>query len=186
LKEYTLYAGVNGAGKSTLYQADGNLDLPRINMDEIVREFGSWKNPADVFKAGKIAARSLKEYLEHGISFNQETTLCGNSVIKHIHQAKDLGYIIKVYYVGVSSVEIAKERVRYRVANGGHGIPEEDIERRYQESFEKFLQVIPLCDSLHIYDNTEFFREVALMKKGTWIKIVPECPEWCRKLRKHL
>jgi hypothetical protein len=31
------------------------LGMPRVNMDEIVREFGSWKNQADVFRAGKIA-----------------------------------------------------------------------------------------------------------------------------------
>ena len=35
--------GANGAGKSTLYQLlDSISDLPRINTDEIVREFGDW------------------------------------------------------------------------------------------------------------------------------------------------
>lgn len=31
-------------------------------------------------KAGKMAVHELNEYLESGISFNQETTLCGKSI----------------------------------------------------------------------------------------------------------
>ena len=45
MKRYILIAGVNGAGKSTLYQTLNYLQgMPRINMDEIVRGFGDWKN----------------------------------------------------------------------------------------------------------------------------------------------
>ena len=85
MKKYILIAGVNGAGKSTLYQTLESLkDMPRINTDEIVKSFGSWKNKSDVFKAGKIAVKKIKEYFEQGITFNQETTLCGVSIIQNI------------------------------------------------------------------------------------------------------
>lgn len=61
MKKYVLIAGVNGAGKSTLYQLLENIsELPRVNTDEIVREFGKWDNPMDVAKAGKIAVRKLR------------------------------------------------------------------------------------------------------------------------------
>ena len=50
---------------------------------------------------------------------------------REIMKAKEKGYFIELHYVGVESVEIAKERVKYRVEQGGHGIPEEDIERRF-------------------------------------------------------
>ena len=61
MKKYVLIAGVNGAGKSTLYQTIESLkDMPRVNTDEIVREFGDWKNTADVMKAGKIAVRKIR------------------------------------------------------------------------------------------------------------------------------
>jgi len=84
-------------------------------MDEIVREFGSWKNAADAFKAGKIAVRKITEYFEEGASFNHEVTLCGNSVWSNIIRARKLGYQIEMYYVGVDSVDIAKARVASRV-----------------------------------------------------------------------
>ena len=58
MEKYVLFAGVNGAGKTTLYQANTGLKaLPRVNVDEIVREFGSWNNPADVAAAGRKAVR---------------------------------------------------------------------------------------------------------------------------------
>lgn len=83
MKKYILIAGVNGAGKSTLYQTlDSLKDIKRVNIDEIVRENGNWRNPADVMTAGKQAIRVIKDYFDKGISFNQETTLCGNSILK--------------------------------------------------------------------------------------------------------
>ena len=41
MKKYVVIAGVNSAGKSTLYQTDDGLkNLPRVNVDEIVKEIG--------------------------------------------------------------------------------------------------------------------------------------------------
>ena len=41
MKKYIIIAGVNGAGKSTLYQMyDEFKDMPRVNVDELVREKG--------------------------------------------------------------------------------------------------------------------------------------------------
>ena len=95
MKRYVLFAGVNGAGKTTLYQTNKDYkDMPRINMDEIVREFGSWRVSADISKAGMLAVRKIKEYLENGVTFNQETTLCGHMILKNIERAKQLGYNI--------------------------------------------------------------------------------------------
>ena len=67
MKKYILIAGVNGAGKSTLYQSTPRLkDMPRVNTDEILKEFGDWKNPQDLFKAGKLAVSKISDYFnEH-------------------------------------------------------------------------------------------------------------------------
>lgn len=132
MKKYILIAGVNGAGKSTLYETlDSLKNMPRINTDEIVKEMGDWKDTSVLMKAGKKAVKLLNYYLMEGISFNQETTLCGKSIIRNIKKAKERGYFIELHYVGVNSVEIAKDRVKNRVLKGGHGIPESDIEKRY-------------------------------------------------------
>ena len=181
LKNYILFAGVNGAGKTTLFQsAENYISLQRINMDEIVREFGSWKNQKDVSKAGMIAVRKISECFEKGISFNQETTLCGKSIFRNVNRAKDPGYEILLLYVGLESAELAKERVRQRVFNGGHGIPDEDIERRYHESFDNLKTLLPLCDQVKIYDNTDSFSKIASFVNGVCVdgaEIIPKRQE---------
>lgn len=83
--------------------------MPRVNTDEIVKQFGHWNNSSDVFKAGKQAVKKINDYLENGITFNQETTLCGNNILKNIRKAKVLGYYVELHYVGVANFHIVIE-----------------------------------------------------------------------------
>ena len=185
MKKYIVIAGVNGAGKSTLYQTLETIkQIDRINTDEIVRSFGNWKNADDVIKAGKIAVKKIEEYFRNGISFNQETTLCGNSIINNIIKAKNLGYKIEVHYIGVESIEIAKERIAYRVEHGGHGIPNADVERRYYESFEHLRKIMNICDVVILYDNTEAFNRFAIFHNGEAVMLSKELPDWYDKYLK--
>ena len=182
MKRYILIAGVNGAGKSTLYQTLDSLQtMKRVNMDEIVRNFGDWKNFSDVTKASKIAVNMIKECFDNGNSFNQETTLCGKSIVRNINRAKLLGYEVELHYVGVESVEIAKQRISYRVSHGGHGIPDADVERRYVESFRQLNLVKGMCDLVVLYDNTEAFNRFALYKNGDLYMLNAEAPMWFKK-----
>lgn len=166
-KKYILFAGVNGAGKSTLYKENGCSVRQRINSDELLIESGgNWKNTSDQMKAMKEAVRRMDEYFSNGVSFNQETTLTGRSIVKNIEKAKALGYRVEVYYVGLESADLAVERVANRVKNGGHGIKEEDIRRRYSESLKNLPKILPLCDEVHIFDNTEKYLKVACFENG--------------------
>lgn len=62
--------------------------------------------------------------------------------------------------MGVDSPELAKERVKARVAKGGHGIPDEVIDRRYTKSIRNIKLLAPLFDSVELYDNTKMFQTV--------------------------
>lgn len=183
MKRYIIFAGVNGAGKTTLYATNDDYSkMPRINMDEIVREFGSWRNPSDVARAGKIAVRKIQDCFSQGISFNQETTLCGRSILGNISKAKQLGYRVELYYIGLDSAELAKERVARRVRDGGHGVPPEDIERRYYESFHNLREIIPICDIVKIYDNSTSFSLVSTYVNGECVDRSETIPGWCETI----
>ena len=183
MKKYVIVAGVNGAGKSTLYQSNNYLkNMPRINVDEIVNEIGNWQNTKDVFKAGKIAIQKINTYFEDSITFNQETTLCGKSMIKNISKAKELGYFIELHYIGVETVEIAKERVTHRVEQGGHGISEINIEKRYIETFNQLNSILDTCNLIAFYDNTKEFRRFAICKNGKLVRVSRNVPDWFRKV----
>ena len=177
-KEFNIFAGVNGAGKTTLYfkqletEKNKNFGL-RVNIDEIVQAIGDWKNPKDQIRASKIALKIRNEHLENGYSFNQETTLCGKSIISFIHKAKDKGYKINLYYVGLESEQIAKDRVKIRVAKGGHDIAPELIERRYKESLENLKSILPIVNNLYLFDNSKEFKSIETKKdieNITWLK----------------
>ena len=87
-------------------------------------------------------------------------------------------------YIGVESPDIAKDRVKYRVSQGGHGIPDEDIERRYYESLENLRQIINFCDEINIYDNTYRFKEIIYFKNGNLIWKDNIIPNWANRLVK--
>lgn len=182
MKKYTIIAGVNGAGKSTLYQLNPRLrNEHRVNADEILREMKlDWRDFSSVLIAGKEAVKRLNTYIDEGVSFNQETTLCGKAVIKAIKEAKEKGFLIELHYIGLDCAELAKERVTHRVSIGGHGVSDEDIERRYEESFEGLKEVLPLCNLVAVYDNTTEFRRFAIYKDGSLVRKSHNVPDWFR------
>lgn len=176
---YTIFAGVNGAGKSTLYSTliQENHDFGvRVNSDEIViSNGGDWRNKSDQAKAMKMAVKLIRDCMNRGVSFNQETTLTGKSMINNILKAKRLGYKIIMNYVGLSSPELAIQRVAHRVSMGGHGIPEEDIKRRYHVSLSKLKELMPLIDELYIYDNSKHMNLVAKVVAGYGTLLDTDC-----------
>ena len=163
-KVFYLFAGVNGAGKSTLYNSESlNNDIKntiRINTDEIVREIGDWKNNSDQLKAAKIAINLRNECFLYGKSFNEETTLTGKTILKTIDRAKELGYELQLFYVGVSSTEIAKERIKSRVEKGGHHIENDIVEKRYYESLKNLKEIILKFDKVYLYDNSKKYKNI--------------------------
>lgn len=179
MKKYEIFAGVNGAGKSTLYATKHVVaGENRVNTDEILKNMGDWRDTALLAKAGMEAVSRIRKYFKEGSSFNQETTLCGHAILRNILKAKELGYLVEMHYVGVDSAEIAKKRISHRVAMGGHGIPDADVERRYGESLKNLYKVIPLCDLVDLYDNTQIFRRVAIIRKGEIVRLSANVPSW--------
>lgn len=178
-KFYILIAGVNGAGKSSLYKGLKILDgMPRINADEIARTIGDEKDVRVALAAGKKAIELRNELFEKGESFNQETTLSGHDAIRNIEKAKSLGYRVEMYYVGVDSAELCKQRIRNRVMTGGHYIPDEDVDRRFNTSFENLKKVLPECDTVYFYDNTEQMTLFSVYKAGKFIYYDTGLPQW--------
>ena len=169
-KIFYLFAGVNGAGKSTLYSSENlNNDIKnsiRINTDEIVKKIGDWKNNSDQIKAAKIAINLRNECFQNGKSFNEETTLTGKTILKTIDRAKELGYELQLFYVGVNSPEIAKERIKNRVEKGGHDIKNDIVEKRYYESLKNLEEVILKFDKISLYDNSKKFKNILLFSNN--------------------
>lgn len=182
---YTIFAGVNGAGKTSIYKStyyEKNKDEKRINTDEMVARIGSWQDNNLQIKCAREAVKLIRSYIEENISFNQETTLSGKSIVNNIKKAKQRGFYVVMNYIGVESIDIAKERVAIRVSKGGHGIPNEAIERRYYDSLNNLLEVIKLCDEINIYDNTDIFKLIGCIKNGKVVWKDKKVPRWAKSI----
>lgn len=183
--KYILFAGVNGSGKSTLYHLLPNMpdipkDIPYINLDDRIRAVGDWRDISINMLVGREVILEIRSLFERHGSFIEETTLCGKSILKNIAFAAENGYSIDIYYVGLSSPELAKERVHNRMLHGGHGVSDEDIERRYYQSFENLNQIASLCDSITFYDNSVRFQPFGKYKNSILEFLVnePYLPSW--------
>lgn len=51
------------------------------------------------------------------------------------------------------------------------------------ETFENLKKVLPMCDLVALYDNTEgiAFRRIAIYKNGEPIRVSRRLPEWYKK-----
>ena len=98
-KRLFLFAGVNGTGKTSLYNAlKDTADFgARVSIDDIARTLGDWRDSAVQVRAGMIALKEAKRYIEEGISFHQETTLPGAIIAKQLQSAKEHGFFITLY-----------------------------------------------------------------------------------------
>ena len=73
----------------------------------------------------------INELLHQHRTFAFETTLSTRSYQSKILKAKQQGYSITLLFFWLNNVALAKERVKIRVQEGGHNIPEHMIARRY-------------------------------------------------------
>ncbi len=168
MKLYTIIGGVNGCGKSSL---TGALKAERSDLGTVL----DGDRPS-----------TIDECLEKGTSFTQETTLSGARTERTIRRAKDLGYTIRLYYIGLDTVEESLGRIQNRVAKGGHNILREDVERRFSTRFADVLRVLPYCDEARFFDNDNGFVEVAEYRNGELFPRVADPPRWLRELRNKM
>ena len=148
MKTYTIIGGVNGVGKSSFTGVlkERSTDLGVIvDVDKITAELGG-----NALAGGKAALRKISECITRGISFTQETTLSGRKTEATAKQVRELGYHVRLFYIGRDSAEESLSRIANRVKRGGHDIPQDDVVRRFAGRWEAVAKVLPYLSLIHI------------------------------------
>lgn len=194
-------AGVNGAGKSSVGGAAlRQIEMEWFNPDTFSRELrqrtGIDRAEADSssWQEGK---RRLEEAITTGASFAFETTL-GGSTITNLLKTACTTHDVIIWYCGLASVELHIERVRNRVAVGGHSIPEERIRERWNASRLNLIELISHVHVVYVYDNSASVEHrhavpdptlVAHIVSGRLIEPAPDnavalerTPEWAKPI----
>ena len=159
LPKLYIIAGCNGAGKTTASFTilPEVLDCKEfINADEIAKGLSPFQPESVAMQAGRIMLARMDELLQKGETFAFETTLATKSYKQKIEWAQANGYEVTLLFFWLDSPNIAKERVAQRVAEGGHNIPLETIERRYYNGIANLFAIyIDMVDICYIFDNSE-------------------------------
>ncbi|MGC4366267.1 zeta toxin family protein [Hydrogenophaga sp. R2] len=190
-----MFAGPNGSGKSTIKEV-----IPAewlgvyINPDEIektIRETGGL--PLAEFEV-QTTGPVLRSFLETSVlsdflrqqllatrtSFTFETVMSSADKVAFFCQARAAGFRTYLYYVATEDPTINVERVRQRVASGGHDVSEDKIRSRYQRSLDLLLDAVECADRAYVFDNSGSDRLwVAEATDGTELEMKTDAmPAW--------
>jgi predicted ABC-type ATPase len=156
-------AGCNGAGKSSIGGAALLESGVRFyNPDEAARKIltaNAHLDPPPTMGEVNAAAWSegrtlLERAIDRHLDFAFETTLGGQTMTELLERAAGDGIAVHVWFAGLENVELHIERVRQRVARGGHDIPREKTVERYDGARKNLVRLLPWLASVRVYDNS--------------------------------
>lgn len=194
-------AGTNGAGKSSIGgEFLRQQGVPFFNPDAVAREVRRLYPTLSTEETNALAWQEglsqLRRAIANRTNYAFETTLGGTTITRTLEDASDQGLEVRVWYVGLESVELHIARVHARVARGGHAIPEAKIRERYDSSRVNLVRLMPSLTELRVFDNSldadpsddmePSPRLVLHMKRAQVIAPSPaelkRTPEWARPI----
>ena len=134
-----------------------------INADLIAAGLSPFNPDLAAFKAGRIMLSEIEAVSLSGHNFAFETTLSGVHYLTQIKRWQNLGYTVKLWFIKLSTSELAIERVKSRVKQGGHDIPHATILRRFTSGLKNLKKFKLIVDSWVIYNS-----EVDIPKLIDW------------------
>lgn len=153
--ELIIIGGANGTGKTTLAREFVAVEKLRyLGADEIARELNADHPEQAAIAAARTFSARLDTALDTGESLVVEATLAGLSMRKHLQQARQRGYRIRLLFVYLDSAELCIDRIAARVARGGHHVPELDVRRRFTRANRNFWHGYKnFADAWHLFYN---------------------------------
>lgn len=159
-----IIAGCNGAGKTTasLTVLPEMLNCREfVNADEIAKGLSPLNPEGAAIDAGRIMLQLIDKLVLNKEDFAFETTLSSRSFAKTIKKARGNGYMITLVFFCLDSPDLAVARVKTRVQEGGHDVPDHVILRRYYAGLKNLFDLyIPLCDYWMIFDKSRLVSEL--------------------------
>ena len=174
--ELYIIAGPNGAGKTTF----AHEFLPKytdcrnfVNADLIARAIAPFSPDVAAFRAARMMLDEIDAFAKKRVPFAFETTLSGRGYLTFIRRCKAEGYEIHLFFLSLTSVDLAISRIRERVLRGGHDIPEQIVRRRFDRSMRNFMaHYRQLADAWTLFDNSGKSPETVAFAKGGDLRII--------------
>ncbi len=183
-------AGPNGAGKTTYfdYYLRPRIEpIDFVNPDRLIlAELGrAALTRAESERGQALADARRDELMLARLSFVTESTFSHPSKLALLRHARDCGYRIFVYHIGVESADVSVGRVSARVAEGGHPVPEDKIRGRFSRNRSYIREAVLSGDAGVVLDNTSIdqpFRLLFSFTSGQLAHADPHPPQWAAEL----
>ena len=175
---FTVIGGPNGAGKSTYTEGLAAMGYPlgeAVNPDMIAAALPG-PDATRHTRAGRETLERTRALIVSGQTFSRETTLSGSEILRTMQGAKEAGFRVNLFFVGVDSLETSRRRVEDRVSKGGHDIPRHVQERRFDRSFDNAARAARIADTtVFVHSREEQFQSVGMARHGVmaWRADIP-------------
>lgn len=193
--EIVVLAGVNGAGKSSVVGAalerEGGAFYDPDRAARAYRSQGLSAGEANG-RARRRGVEGLRRAIRDGSSYAFETTLGGRTISALLLHAASQGRAVRIFYVGLGSADLHVQRVKIRVAAGGHDIPEQKIRERWDTSRQNLIRLLPHVSEVVVFDNSKSVdlqggeaprpRKLLHVKERVFVADPAEIPTWAKPL----
>lgn len=125
-----------------------------LNADLIAAGLSPFAPEKAALEASRILLDRIQECMRLEESFALESTLSGKAHLRLLEKAKLAGYSIILHFLILPSSDLARERVRKRVKEGGHSIPVEVIDRRFKRGLNNLPLYKAIADDWKIWDTS--------------------------------
>lgn len=182
-----IFAGPNGSGKSTIiaqYIRSYHLENIEYICPDIYasRLFGNIEDVKERYiNSIKFAEYKREKLLKENKPLIMETVLSRSDKLDFVKMAKTKGYEVVSVFVGTDSPEINISRVKQRVSQGGHDVPEDKLRERFKRSMNNLSTLSKLSDEIYVFDNTLKPRLVASKIKNVHY-VADDAPDWAKKI----
>jgi predicted ABC-type ATPase len=123
-------------------------------------------------RAGRLLLQRIDELAMERTNFGFETTLSGRTYVKRLGAMKADGYRLVLFFLWLPDGEMAVERVKNRVLQGGHNVPEADIRRRHGAGLHNLNQLYdPIVDELWLYEASHLPPKLVAFRKSTQFSV---------------
>ena len=111
-------------------------------------------NGINSYSVAIVADFFKEQYLKHRISFSFETVFSHPAKIDILRRAQAAGFKTYMYFVATENPVINVNRIKERVALGGHDVPEEKTRSRYLRCMEQVRYALPYLNRAYFFDNS--------------------------------
>ena len=183
--EFTVIAGPNGAGKSRLcsyYIHCKSFDGDLLAMN-LRKQHPEWEERW----IGGTVASTLQKQKDESIALQKdfafETNFSNDLILNMIHEFKEAGYKITLFYFGLPSLDDSTYRVMQRKMFGGHDVADEIIEYNFHEGIKRVQQNLHLFDNITFVDGNSNFGEIVAIyiKKSAKHEITNHSYGWFKE-----